>query len=57
MNTLLWTGESVWCVCTHHVEAHKTKILVGGIWAEENEQYYCSTCNQFTPYRKALEID
>lgn len=23
-DNLLWTGESVFCVCGHHVEGHKT---------------------------------
>jgi len=25
-NNLLWSGESVFCKCGHHVEFHKTRM-------------------------------
>ncbi len=27
-NNYLWTDESVWCKCGHHVECHKTDMGV-----------------------------
>jgi len=34
----LWTGESVWCVCGHHVNMHTTKVL------SNNDDYIDSIC-------------
>lgn len=31
-NNLLWSGESVFCECGHHIEYHKTGIAYAVFW-------------------------
>ena len=49
-NNLLWTGESVYCICTHHIEVHETVYdlsdIILGI-----ANYGCKRCRGFVSYR------
>jgi len=61
----LWTGESVFCKCGHHVEYHKTDVRIKSVFGkgelythclfkrkdEEGQDQYCR-CKEFTPYKK-----
>ena len=31
-DNLLWTGETVFCQCGHHIEFHKTKTPMYTLW-------------------------
>ena len=59
-DNLLWTGESVFCHCGHHVEYHQTKTPLYTLYELSNDRIYCCnfvkgeqfcSCNGFEPYK------
>jgi len=68
MKEKLWTGESVWCICGHHVEFHKTDARIMSVFGENQLYRHCKfkykdrqdfecRCKEFTPYYKEKEIE
>lgn len=53
-NNLLWSGESVFCECGHHIEYHKTGMGYAVFW---KNNFYASCnlkdckCQEFRPKR------
>lgn len=56
----LWTGESVWCLCGHHIKEHTTNIFYAimdysadcfGVCHFKSNETNCK-CKGFKPYRK-----
>lgn len=53
MPELLWTNESAWCVCGHHVELHQTKniLTVGNGFIDSNigiiSEHQCNFIKKF----------
>lgn len=57
----LWSGESVWCQCGHHVECHETGMATIVFWdrfyahchfkGKDKKDIGCS-CQEFTPYKQ-----
>jgi hypothetical protein len=54
-NSWLWTGESINCICTHHVEQHCTirdqygDVITIHCHGTDGDSKSCS-CRLFTPY-------
>ena len=52
-NNILWTGESIWCQCGHHIDFHFTVSLL------TFDKTFCSftkdnqgcPCSGFRPYK------
>jgi hypothetical protein len=54
----LWSGESVFCKCGHHVEFHKTDYRILSVFGDNVPYTHCRfkqdeecKCKEFTPYR------
>jgi hypothetical protein len=57
----LWTGQSVFCECGHHVEFHKTGIATLVFWdsfysichykGNDKDNPIDCKCQEFTPYK------
>ena len=63
-HNLLWTGESVFCRCGHHVEYHQTKTPLYTLTKLSNDRVYCCnfvkaekicSCGGFEPYKEVLK--
>jgi hypothetical protein len=62
LNSYLWTGESVWCKCGHHVNCHYTngfpEDLVKQGYPYSTCAYKTNTnnghcaCTEFRPFKK-----
>lgn len=37
----LWTGESVFCVCSHRVEEHVTTAVFMDCFGKDHGEFYC----------------
>ena len=44
-NNFLWTGESVFCLCGHHVECHETRQSALAIRYDREDGYIYYRCN------------
>ena len=60
MTKFLWTGESEYCQCGHHITKHSTRNNWLNIWEsdvnEDEPNYLCygsrgCKCKKFIPYR------
>jgi hypothetical protein len=61
-DSYLWTGESVFCKCGHHVEYHRTDVRMMSVFGESEIYRHCCfkhkedqdqdcKCKEFTPYK------
>jgi hypothetical protein len=58
-DNILWTGESVFCQCGHHIEFHHTKMLL----SFDKALFLCKftkdgkrcLCGEFRPYKEIQE--
>jgi len=55
-NNRLWTGESAYCQCTHHIIEHGPKIpTIAELLSGMELRYGCAKCREckgFKPYSK-----
>jgi hypothetical protein len=60
MTKFLWTGESEYCKCGHHVTEHETDIQASLLNVADPPTVYCRwdcQCGKFRPYRTIGEED
>ena len=64
-DNLLWTGESVFCRCGHHIEYHQTKtpLYTLCVFESSNDRIYCCdfvkgeescSCRGFVAYKQEV---
>ena len=53
---LLWTGDSAFCGCGHHVEYHNTRVLLASVWTK-NPKDILYNCRELTKVKNVHVTD